>query len=56
MWTYVVHGFPEKLHLVLGHGADLHKRNTQKPRENASIKIQPKSITNPHADQHLDFV
>ena len=30
MWTYVVHGFPEKLQLVLGHGANLQKRGKKR--------------------------
>ena len=36
-WTHVVHGFPEKLQLVLGHGANLHKtfkNNQQKCYKN----------------------
>jgi len=42
MWTYVVHGFPEKLQLVLGHGADLH-RTLGNLSKNAT-KISAKSI------------
>jgi len=27
--TYIVHGFPEKLQLVLGHGLNLHTREAR---------------------------
>jgi hypothetical protein len=29
MDTHVVHGFPEQLQLVLGHGANLHKEHSE---------------------------
>ena len=47
--TYIVHGFPEKLQLVLGHGLNLHTRKARTLQEKmlpvgSSIK---RFLTNP---------